>query len=140
MAHISDRKESRFLTKNDCGAGKLLTIDYVDTNYNIAGDGEPAQIEWVAQFKEPGEKPFILKSVNLQLIAGFLGTEETDNWGGKRIVLYHDPSVTMKGKVTGGIRARAPKPAYASPGSRGGASLPPAAEAAQEATDEQVPF
>jgi len=42
----------------------------------------------------------------MQLIARFTGSEDTENWEGKRIILYDDPSVSFGGKLTGGIRVR----------------------------------
>lgn len=137
MPNISSLKESRFLKKEDCGAGILVTVAGCHEE-NMALEGQPEQKEWCLTFTEP-VKPLVLKSTNAQIIASFLGSDETDNWMGRKIVLYHDPSVSMRGKVVGGIRARAPRGAAsaANPVPRPQA-LPPAAEAAMG--DEDLPF
>jgi hypothetical protein len=38
-----------------------------------------------------------------------MGSDNTDDWIGKQIVLFVDPSVSFAGKIVGGIRLRAPK-------------------------------
>ncbi len=139
MPHIDTMKESRFLTKQDVGPGKLLTIRDCYQE-NLAMEGAPPELEWCLSFQE-NEKPMVCKSINRQLIAGFTGQPNTDFWGGVKIVVYVDPSVTMKGKVVGGLRCRAPKGAAAAnnPGPRPQA-LPPAAAAAQGGDEDALPF
>jgi len=105
--NINSMKQSRFLTKTDVGNGILVTIKSLHQE-DLAMEGEPEQLEWCVNFSET-EKPMVLKSVNAQLIAAALHSQETDDWIGKQIVLYTDPTVTMKGKVVGGIRCRAPR-------------------------------
>lgn len=51
----------------------------------------------------------VLNSTNGQLIAQILKSDETDLWKGQKVVLYDDPSVSFGGKLTGGIRVRAPR-------------------------------
>lgn len=139
MPKVHQMKDSRFLKKEDCGPGVLATIaDCYQENIGL--DDGPEQLAWVLSFKEPNLKPMVLKSVNMQLIHGITGSDDTDHWKGKVIVLYHDVGVMMKGKVVGGIRARAPKAGYQAAGQRGATSLPPAAEAAQEELGEEVPY
>ena len=41
--------------------------------------------------------------------------EDFQNWIGIRIVLYRDPNIAFRGKITGGIRCRAPNPAKVKP-------------------------
>jgi len=108
MPKISEIKDSKYLTKDDCGTGILVTVGQC-TQQDIAMQGQPEDLKWVLHFSEPEAKPMILKSVNAQLIAAALGSEDTDDWIGKKIVLFHDHTVQMMGKVVGGIRARAPK-------------------------------
>lgn len=126
--NIHTMKQSRFLTKSDVGTGVLATIKEIFQD-NLAMDNEPEDLAWCIQFAEL-EKPMVLKSVNAQLIAKALNSEETDDWIGKKIVVYEDPSVVMKGKVVGGIRCRAP---------RGQAAAKPAPAPAQPAHRPQGP-
>jgi len=105
--HISQLKQSKFLTRNDVGKGMLVTIREVFQD-NVAKEGAPEELRWCLAFDE-AEKPMVLNSTNGQIIAAVTGSEETDNWIGKKIVLYDDPNVSFGGKLVGGIRCRAPR-------------------------------
>jgi hypothetical protein len=137
MPNINQMKESRFLKKEDCAAGVLMTIRNVE-QINIAKEGAPEELKWCAILEET-DKPMVLNSTNNQIIAKVCGSENTDDWTGHKIVLFHDPNVSFAGKLIGGIRCRAP---------RGPAAAPKAAICPTEAqmanlTDKQsedVPF
>ncbi len=107
--HISELKKSNYLKKEDCGPnGILVTVKGV-VEENIAKEGAPEEFKWCLHIEEH-EKPMVLNSTNGQLIAVILGSENSDDWIGKRIVLYNEPGVTnLQGKVVGGIRVRAPR-------------------------------
>lgn len=155
MPNIATMRESKFLKKEDCDPPVLLTIDGV-SQHNVAMRGDPEELKWAISFVE-ADKPMVLNSTNAQLISAALGSEETDNWIGKKIVLYNDPTISFGGKVIGGIRCRAPKikagPAPAAqPLTRAPAaapapvpapvpaSLPAAAAAAGGVEEDDVPF
>lgn len=107
MPHINQLKESRFLKKEDCGPGILVTIkDCVQENVGM--EDQPEELKWVLQFQE-NPKMLTLNATNAQIIASVCGSEITENWIGHKIVLFDDPNVMFKGKRTGGVRARAPK-------------------------------
>lgn len=55
------------------------------------------------------EKYMVCNKTNAVMIAGVYG-EETDDWMGREIYLFFDPSVQYKGQVTGGIRVAVPMP------------------------------
>lgn len=93
----------------------------------------------------------VLNATNGQIIAGIVKSEETDTWPGNKIVLYDDPNVSFAGKLTGGIRARAPRGQAAKPaaapthGVMGKPVTRPAAPAivqpeSAEPEDDSVPF
>lgn len=129
---VSELRESRFLSKEDCTPAILVTI--VDcSKQNMAMEGQAAEMKACLTFAEPGVKPMVLNSTNGQIIEKILGSDETDNWRGKKIVLYNDPTIQFAGRVTGGIRARAPKQAAAAP-------RPVPAPTSHEDLDEDVPF
>jgi hypothetical protein len=50
-----------------------------------------------------------LNKGNLQKLADIFGSRDTDDWEGKLIVVYRDPSVQYQGKKVGGISFRKPK-------------------------------
>jgi hypothetical protein len=110
MPTIHDLAKGRFLKKEDVGRGLLLTIKGWHEE-NVAMENQPPELKYCLDFVE-SEKPLVLNIVNGQLIAQFLGSDDLDDWTGKKIVLFTDPTVMMGQKMVGGIRARAPKPDY----------------------------
>lgn len=98
---------SKFLKKEDVDPPKLVTIKAM-RQANVAMDDQPEELKWTVLFKEL-DKPMVLNSTNIQLLIKALGTDETDEWVGKQIVVYNDPNVSFAGKITGGVRIRAPK-------------------------------
>ncbi len=135
--NINQIKDSKFLKKEDCGKGILVTIESIDQQ-NVAMQGEPEELRYVLHFRED-IKPMILNTTNAKLIAHALGSEETDEWHGHQIVLYNDPTIMFGGKMIGGIRARAPKPA-AKPAAAPAKPAPAPAPEPNLADDEEVPF
>ena len=105
--NIAELKESKFLRKEDAGAGILVTIREVH-QANVAKEGAPEEMRWVMSFDET-EKPLVLNSTNGQILAQITGSPESDDWTGTQVVLYHDPNVSFGGKLVGGIRIRAPR-------------------------------
>jgi len=104
---IGKMKESKYLTKDDVGDGVLVTITKLEQQ-NVALDNEPEETKWIMHFKE-FSKGLVLNWTNIQLTAKATGSEETDDWPSKKIVLYTDENVSFGGKLVGGIRIRAAK-------------------------------
>ena len=127
MPMISELRESKFLKKEDVGAGALMTIEGCE-QHNVAKEGAPPENKWCLTFTET-DKPLVLNSTNAQLCARICNSENTDDWTGHKIVLYTDPNVSYAGKITGGIRVRAPKVKAA-----------PKPAPVQELTDDDIPF
>lgn len=143
--NISQLKESRFLKKDDVMRPILVTIKGV-TQENLALQGQPPEFKWILHFMEPNSKPMVLNSTNGQIIAQILGSDETDHWTGKQIVLYNDPSISFQGRLTGGIRVRAPRtasqtaPRPASPPPPAPVAPTPAAAPAPGPFDDEPPM
>lgn len=104
MPKISEMTTSKFLKKDEVGEGTICTISGVSKE-NVSKEGAEPELKWVLHFSNL-DKPLVLNSTNLQLIAKFLGSDNTDDWENKRIILYDDPAVSFGGKITGGIRVR----------------------------------
>lgn len=103
--HISQIKESRFLKKEDVGReGVVVTIRHI-TQENVAKQNEEQDLQWALHFEEL-EKPMVLKPTNANMISAILGEEETDNWAGKQICIFEDPTIMFGGKLVGGIRVK----------------------------------
>lgn len=130
MPNVNDLKKSAFLKREDCGRGILVTIARYE-QINVSKEGAPEELKWALHFDEL-EKPMVLNSTNGQLLERITGSGDFDNWIGHKVVLYDDPNVSFAGKITGGIRIRAPKP--------GTVTQPAPKAAAPQAADDDVPF
>lgn len=108
MPKTSEMRESKFLKKEDVGRGALVSITNC-IKKNVAMEGADPEWKWCLTFSEL-DKPLVLNSTNIQLCEQICGSDDTDQWVGKRVVLYTDPNVSYAGKLVGGIRMRKPKP------------------------------
>ena len=99
-------KKSKYLSKADVAEPRVFTVRGLQEE-NVAMQDQAPEMKWCL-FVEEDEKPLVLNPVNIELLSQFLG-EETDSWVGHKFVLYFDPSIMFKNKLTGGIRVRAPK-------------------------------
>lgn len=141
MPKIHEMLESKFLKKEDVGGGVLYTINAV-VQKNVAKEGADPEYKWAMCFVE-NDKPLVLNSTNIQLCQAIFGSDDTDDWLNKPIVLYTDPNVSFQGKVIGGIRVRKPKPrpATAAPAAAPIAPPPPPPPTVgAEVYDDDIPF
>ena len=110
----------------------LVTIKNVAIE-NVGDEGKPENKPVV--YFERGSMGMVLNKTNADSITEILGTDETDEWAGGRIVLYVDKTVMFGGKRVGGIRVAAPPATHV----KHQAAPPPVVEDFQ-AGDEDVPF
>ena len=134
MPKTSEMRESKFMKKEDVGAGSLMTVEGCE-QHNVAKEGAPPEHKWCLSFAE-SDKPLVLNSTNIQLCERIFGSDDTDEWVGQKIVLYTDPNVSYAGKIVGGIRVRAPKVKKATTP----APPPPVAPEPIDITDDDIPF
>ena len=132
MPRTSEMRESKFLKKEDIGAGALMTVSGCNP-HNVAMQGAGEEMKWCLEFEE-SDKPLVLNSTNIQLCERIFGSDNTDDWVGQRIVLFTDPNVSYAGKVVGGIRVRAPKKQNQM------RPAPPPPPAKEDLTDDDIPF
>ena len=107
MPRTSDMIPSKYLKKGDVGPGQLWTVKRIE-QVNVAKEDEAPELKWVLHFTET-EKGLALNKTNIQRLEKFLGSDNTDDWMGKQVVLYWDETVEYMGELKGGIRVRAPK-------------------------------
>ncbi len=141
MPKIHEMLESKFLKKEDVGAGVLMTVTAV-TQENVAKQGAEPEMKWCLNFQQ-SDKPLVLNSTNIQLCQQIFGSDDTDYWIGHQVVLYTDPTVSFQGKVIGGIRCRKPKvKAQAAPVAAAPAPPPVVTQPlpASEIFEDDVPF
>lgn len=100
MPKIHEMIESKFLKKEEAGEGILATIAGTEKR-DVGTESEPEQ-KWVLLLEE--YKPLVLNSTNLALLEKAFGSDDTDDWTGKKVVLFNDENVSFGGKLTGGVR------------------------------------
>jgi hypothetical protein len=140
MPTIHDLKQSKFLTRQDVTPPILVTIAGYE-KINVAKEGAPPEEKYCLNLNEV-DKPFVLNSTNGQIIAGIAKNEDFEGWIGVKVVLYDDPNISFGGKLTGGIRVRAPKAAAIAPRptSPKPVPVPPPQPEPAPAADDDVPF
>ena len=105
MAKISEMLPSSYLKQSDFDEnGLIVTVARVD-NKNVAKEDELPEHKWIVYFNEY-EKGMVLNSTNIQALAKACNSDDTDDWTGKEVVVYVDPTVGYGGKVTGGLRIK----------------------------------
>jgi len=104
---IGNMKESKFLKKEDFGTtGKNVVIERL-TSEDVSMQDKPEEMKHIIYFQGM-QKGLVLNWANIQLIASVTGSEETDDWIGKTVNAYEDPTIMFGGNLVGGIRVRAP--------------------------------
>lgn len=130
MPNVNDLKDSKFVTKGDVEPDVLVTIkSYKEMNVSL--ESQAPEMKWVLYFHEL-PKPLVLNSTNGQLIQMITGSEDFDDWIGKKVILYNDKTVSFAGKITGGIRVKAPQGGQPNPDYVGDNPSPPA--------DDDIPY
>ena len=104
MANINTMVQSKYLKTVDVPDPVIVTIRGIK-QVNMAKEGEAPELKFAMFFNEL-EKPMILNTTNIHICAKVLGSEETNDWKGKEIIVYTDPSVSFGGQVVGGLRFR----------------------------------
>ena len=124
---ISEMLQSNWLRKDDLDdpiGGEVLTIRKI-TEELVGSD---QQSKWALHWREKDYQPMLLNKTNLRLLSAVLG-DDTDDWIGKEIEVYHDPSISYGGQLVGGLRVRPPRP-----------PKPRARQPRAELPDDDVPF
>jgi len=104
MPRTTDMIESKYLKQADAPDPVIVTVSKIG-KINIAKEGDPPEDKWAVRFKEFG-KPMLLNSTNIKLLEKACGSDDTDDWIGKEVILYTDDSVSFGGQVVGGLRIR----------------------------------
>lgn len=104
MPNINQMATSKYLKIADIPDPVIVTVTGVK-QVNVAKDDAEPEMKWAIKFSE-FDKPMVLNSTNIHVAAKVLGSDDTDNWKGKEIILYTDPTVSFGGQVVGGLRFR----------------------------------
>lgn len=96
---------STHLKAEELGAGKRLTVTIDHVEMEKVGDDHKPVMYFVGK-----QKGLALNKTNTNAITDILGTDESDDWTGARIVLY-TTKVDYQGKRVLAIRVDEAKPA-----------------------------
>ena len=107
MPRINDMIVSKFLKKEDVDKGVLVTVRSVE-EHDVSMENQPDEMKWCLTFNELA-KPLVLNVTNMRIMEAITGSDNTDDWISRTVVLFNDPTIMYAGKVTGGIRMRAPR-------------------------------
>jgi hypothetical protein len=124
MAKIGEMLPSKYLKQSDVDEDYIVTIQGVEEVNIAAQDADKDEFKWVIHFEE-FDKPMVLNSTNIQLLAKACDSDDTDDWTGKQVIVYTDPNVSYGGKVVGGLRIK--KYAISKPVAPKGRALPASA-------------
>lgn len=102
MPRTSEMVQSKYLKTADVPDPVIVTITKVG-KVNMAKEEAAPEYKWAIRFKE-FEKPMVLNSTNIKICEKLLGSDNTDDWVGKEIVLYTDDNVSFQGELVGGLR------------------------------------
>jgi hypothetical protein len=103
MPRVSEMIVSKFLRKEDFDEDRVMTIKGVKLEDMPGDDG---QQKWVVYFREEA-KGMALNVTTIRVLEKAFG-DNSDDWVGKKVMVYVDPNVSFGGRVVGGLRLRPP--------------------------------
>lgn len=86
------------------GQDIIVTIDFVRRE-EVVGAGGKKEFEVVAHLKD-GVLPFILNKTNMKTIQKLYKSPYIEDWNGRAIQIYFDPTIKFGREVVGGLRVR----------------------------------
>lgn len=128
----SDMIESKYLKKENFDDDQTCTIKGIKQE-NLGREDSP-EMRWVIYFKEY-PKGMVMNITTIRVLEASFG-DETNDWIGKKVTVYVDPSVSFQGRVVGGLRIRVPKPSKTDQNRHG----KPQNEANDDLDTSDVPF
>ena len=132
--NVNELGSSDYLKQHDVVPDKLVTIASQEPK-DMAPTGKPPEMKIILGFSEL-DKKLVCNKTNALIIAAIHREDDSENWVGKQVVLYFDPTVSYGGKITGGIRVRASRA-----GSVPATDAPPATDTTDYSqTNDDIPF
>jgi len=128
MPNIKDMLNSRLFSQADVADGDLQLSIAACMRERI-GDDE----RWCLSFRD-SKKLLPLNATMMRVLAQ--AGQDSEQWIGRRLVIFHDPAVTFRGVRTGGVRIRWPD--REPPAARKSAA--PAENPPADFGDEEIPF
>ena len=102
MPRTSEMVQSKYLKTADVPDPVIVTVTKVG-KVNLAKEDAAPEYKWAMRFKE-FDKPMVLNTTNIKIAEKVFGSDNTDDWTGKEIILFTDDNVTFGGELVGGLR------------------------------------
>lgn len=104
--HWKRLQNKDYLGEHDFESGeeKIVTIASIDTG-EVMGDGGLKSTKPIMRFLED-VKPLIVNTTNFKTMQRLFHSKYIEDWLGKQIALYGDPSVKFGREVVGGVRVK----------------------------------
>jgi biopolymer transport protein ExbD len=93
MPRTSEMVQSKYLKTADVPDPVIVTVVKVG-RVNMAKEDAAPEYKWAIRFKE-FDKPMVLNSTNIKIAEKVFGSDDTDQWADKEIILYTDENVTF---------------------------------------------
>ena len=98
----SEMIQSKYLKTSDVPDPVIVTIVKIG-KVNLAKEDAAPEYKWAVRFQE-FNKLMVLNSTNIKIAEKVFGSDNTDDWIGKEIVLFADDNVSFGGELVGGLR------------------------------------
>src|SRR3990167_4275616 len=102
MPRTSEMIQSKYLKATDVPDPVIVTVVKVG-KVNLAKDDAAPEYKWAIKLQE-FQKLMVLNSTNIRIAEKVFGSDNTDDWKDKEIILYTDENVTFGGELVGGLR------------------------------------
>ena|SRR3990167_3616362 len=102
MPRTSEMIQSKYLKTADIPDPVIVTVEKIG-KVNLAKEDAAPEYKWAVKFQE-FPKAMVLNSTNIKIAEKVFGSDNTEDWIGKEIVLYTDENVTFGGELVGGLR------------------------------------
>ncbi len=102
MPRTSEMVQSKYLKTADIPDPVIVTVVKVG-KVNMAKEDAAPEYKWAIRFEE-FDKPMVLNTTNIKIAEKVFGSDDTDEWAGKEIILFTDDNVTFGGELVGGLR------------------------------------
>jgi hypothetical protein len=85
--------------------GETFIIEKVLEEPLTNKDGTPGEDKFILYLED--SKPLVLNKTNINRLVAAIGSNDADDWVGKSIIAYCDPTIEFGSEIVGGIRLRA---------------------------------
>ncbi|HZR03656.1 MAG TPA: hypothetical protein VFA81_10845 [Burkholderiales bacterium] len=118
MPRTSEMVQSKYLKTADVPDPVIVTVVKVG-KVNMAKEDAAPEYKWAIKFAE-FNKPMVLNSTNIKIAEKVFGSDNTDDWTGREIILFTDDNVTFGGELVGGLRFKGQEKAPQKPVAKAG--------------------